>query len=124
MKARVMSLATLYPLELGSTTPVSVTSSDRETVSAKNYPTDTLLNFDFIVGTKLALLETHPSMVGHIGYYRENLDGGKGIGEISTDIRFKLDDGQGLEAKGEASTKTGKLIGKSNTDNSLVVSYK
>ena len=90
----------------------------------KNYPTDTLLNFDFIVGTKLALLETHPSMVGHIGYYRENLDAGKGIGEISTDIRFKLDDGQGLEAKGEASTKTGKLIGKSNTGNTLVVSYK
>ena len=90
----------------------------------KNYPTDTLLNFDFIVGTKLALLETHPSMVGHIGYYRENLDAGRGIGEISTDIRFKIDDGQGLEAKGEASTKTGKLIGKSNTGNNLVVSYK
>ena len=91
----------------------------------KNYPTDTLLNSDFIINTKLALLETHPSMVGHIGYYRENVDAGKGIGEISTDIRFSLDDGQGLEATaGEALTKTGNLIGKSNTGNKLVVSFK
>lgn len=66
------------------------------------YPTDALLNYDLTVETKLSLLETHPSMVGHIGYYREHLDAGRGIGEISTDIRFQLDDGPQEEQQEES----------------------
>ena len=56
-------------------------------------PTDTAINFSFLLYSRKIILETNPSLVNHVGHYSENQNGGASVGKaLSTDVRFQIDD--------------------------------